>query len=106
MRTNPTLLDTSYLVLALGSEFVRNQIEIPIRSTVGLKNINAAELGSLTIPLPPLNEQHRIVAKLDQLMSLCDRLAAQIASGETASSRLLDRLLHDALALPNAALAD
>jgi type I restriction enzyme S subunit len=56
--------------------------------------------------LPPLNEQHRIVAKLDQLMSLCDRLAAQIASGETASSRLLDRLLHDALALPNAALAD
>lgn len=50
------------------------------------------------IPLPPLAEQHRIVAKVDALMTLCDRLEACLASTVATRRRLLDALLAEALA--------
>ena len=49
------------------------------------------------IPLPPLAEQHRIVAKVDELMALCERLEASLAIGDNTRRRLLDALLHEAL---------
>ncbi len=48
--------------------------------------------------MPPVNEQHRIVAKVDELMTLCDQLEASLTTGETTRRRLLDALLHEALA--------
>jgi type I restriction enzyme, S subunit len=63
--------------LALSTTHIRSQIKIPIRTTVGLKNVNATELSSLAIPLAPLAEQRRIVAKVDELMALCDRSTAR-----------------------------
>jgi type I restriction enzyme, S subunit len=50
------------------------------------------------IGLPPLAEQHRIVAKVDELMSLCDQLEAQITATEQDSRRFLESVLADALA--------
>jgi type I restriction enzyme, S subunit len=41
----------------------------------GQPNVNATSLKTLTVPLPPLAEQHRIVAKVDELMAMCDRLS-------------------------------
>jgi type I restriction enzyme, S subunit len=62
------------------------------------KNINLEILTQVLIPLPPLAEQNRIVAKVDELMTLCDRLEESLtAAGET-RRRLLDALLAEALA--------
>lgn len=61
------------------------------------KNINLAILNSVLIPLPPLVEQRRIVAKVDELMAICDRLGASLREGDTSRRRLLDALLHEAL---------
>jgi type I restriction enzyme S subunit len=47
--------------------------------------------------LPPLAEQHRIVAKVDELMAICDRFEAQLSTAQNERSRLLEALLHDAL---------
>ena len=52
---------------------------------------------SMHVALPPLVEQHRIVAKVDKLMVLCDRLEASLTAADTTRLRLLDSLLHETL---------
>ena len=42
-----------------------------------IKHFTGRSLSEYSIPLPPLAEQKRIVAKVDELMALCDRLEAQ-----------------------------
>jgi type I restriction enzyme S subunit len=44
-----------------------------------------------------LLEQHRIVAKVDEMMALCDRLEAALQAADTTRARLLEALLHEAL---------
>jgi restriction endonuclease S subunit len=51
---------------------------------------------ALKLPLPPLAEQHRIVAKVDELMALCDCLQTQLTTSQTTTRRLLESLLHQA----------
>ncbi len=74
------------------------------RRTIGVctataqKNINLEILTQVLIPLPPLAEQHRIVAKVDALMALCDRLEASLTATAATRRRLLDALLAEALA--------
>ena len=48
-------------------------------------------------PLPPLAEQHRIVAKVDELMALCDQLEASLSGTAASRHRLLQSLLHECL---------
>jgi len=45
------------------------------------------------IPIPPLAEQHRIVAKIDRLMTLCDELDKQIDAAESKQTNLLNSLM-------------
>ncbi len=44
------------------------------RKGVGISNMSSKALASIVFPLPPLPEQHRIVARIDQLMARCDEL--------------------------------
>jgi type I restriction enzyme S subunit len=62
-----------------------------------MPKINQTTLVSLPIPLPPLAEQNRIVAKVDELMVLCDRLEASLTATAATRRRLLDALLAEAL---------
>jgi type I restriction enzyme, S subunit len=55
-------------------------------------------LREMSIPIPPLAEQHRIAAKVDALMALCDRLEASLTVTAATRRRLLDALLTEALA--------
>src|SRR5262249_60465227 len=59
-----------------------NQLRLMSAGT-GHPNVNGQALGRLEIPLPPLAEQKRIVAKVDELMALCDRLEMQQQERET-----------------------
>jgi type I restriction enzyme, S subunit len=97
LRLSLANIKSEYISLALNSADVRDQIERPIRSVVGLKNVNLTEFGALTFPLPPLAEQHRIVAKVDALMALCDRLEASLNATVATRRRLLDALLAETL---------
>jgi type I restriction enzyme, S subunit len=63
-----------------------------------MPKINQTTLVSLPIPLPPVADQRRIVAKVDELMALCDRLEASLVTADDTRGRLLEALLAEALA--------
>nr|MBP6808949.1 restriction endonuclease subunit S [Chromatiaceae bacterium] len=63
----------------------------------GKPGLNLDNIRSLSSPLPPLAEQHRIVAKVDELMAVCDQLEANLIATQTDSRRLLEAVLHEAL---------
>lgn len=62
------------------------------------REVSGKLVANLPFPLPPLAEQHRIVAKVGELMTLCDQLEAEIEAAQTQLRRLLDALIHTALA--------
>lgn len=55
--------------------------------------LNLGDIPRLLVPVPPLAEQHRIVAKVDELMALCDRLEARQADADSAHAQLVQALL-------------
>ena len=61
--------------------------------TAGQKRLPKDFVESNPFPLPPLAEQRRIVAKVDELMVLCDRLEARQADAESAHAQLVEALL-------------
>lgn len=55
--------------------------------------ISAAKFNHLVVPLPPLAEQQRIVAKVDELMALCDKLEQQQTDSNATHQTLVETLL-------------
>jgi len=49
------------------------------------------------VGLPPLAEQHRIVAKVDELMTLCDTLKTNLQNAKTTQLALADALVEQAM---------
>ena len=78
-------------------EFRDTQIIPLIKKQTGQANVNGTALKHMLVPVPPLAEQHRIVAKVHELMALCDQLEASLVTDNDTRRRLLDALLHEAL---------
>jgi type I restriction enzyme, S subunit len=66
-------------------------------TSFSMKNVSREVIYGLVIPLAPQNEQRRIVAKVDELMSLCDQLERQLTVSTAERRRLLDAVLYNAL---------
>lgn len=58
-----------------------------------VKGVKVKELHSIRVLLPPLAEQHRIVAKVDELMALCDQLEQQQEDNTRTHATLVETLL-------------
>jgi type I restriction enzyme S subunit len=54
-------------------------------------------LRNLVIAVPPTEEQHRIVAKVDELMTLCDTLKTHINDAQTTQIQLADAIVEQAV---------
>ena len=59
--------------------------------------ISGKKLYPIVVGLPPHAEQHRIVAKVDELMSICDQLKASLASAQDTQLNLADSLVEQAI---------
>lgn len=82
-----------WLQLYLNSTPARNYFAGASKQTTNLASINKTQLRNCLIPLPPLPEQHRIVAKVDRLMALCDRLEAQLTNQTEKQTALLNEVI-------------
>ncbi|RLJ21978.1 restriction endonuclease [bacterium endosymbiont of Escarpia laminata] len=60
--------------------------------------LNGKKVRSFRFYLPPTAEQHRIVAKVDELMALCDALKARIQDAQTTQTHLADAIVEQAVA--------
>jgi type I restriction enzyme S subunit len=59
--------------------------------------MNQAKMNGIVLAIPPESEQHRIVAKVDQLMTLCDQLKARLQQAQQTQLHLADALVEQAL---------
>lgn len=59
--------------------------------------LNGIKISNTIFMLPPLHEQHQIVAKLDELMAFCDGLEESIKASQGVNEKLLQEVLREAL---------
>ncbi|WP_107947343.1 restriction endonuclease subunit S [Shewanella baltica] len=62
-----------------------------------MKNVSREQIRNLVVALPPQEEQQRIVAKVDELMALCDQLKARLADAQTTQLHLTDAIVEKAI---------
>ena len=90
-----TAIGWSQTFLLLVTHRLAESLKESARSLI--PGISREDVEEFVFALPPLPEQYRIVAKVDELMALCDRLEAQLTTTQTESRRLLEAVLQEAL---------
>ncbi len=86
-----------FLHLVLISRHVQQAV-MDVQVGVSREGLSIGKLGQFIIPIPPLAEQHRIVAKVDELMALCDQLKSRITDASRLQQKLADVLVEQAVA--------
>ena len=82
--------DVGFIHLAMSHEAARDFLRARASGTSGsMPKINQTTLRRLPLPIPPLAEQRRIVAKVEQLMALVDALETQLATSRATAENLL-----------------
>lgn len=93
----------------IAKRFVAETLQAELRGLQGVKayttvdHLSGGQISNSVIALPPLAEQHRIVAKVDELMALCDQLEARHTSAADAHEKLVSHLLGTLTQSQNAA---
>ena len=99
MRVRPTGDDAvEYLALYLNSPVGTAHMRRLAITTSGLFNLSVGKIRSIPVELPPPAEQHRIVAKVTELLALCDQLKARIAAARAKHAQLAEALVAQAVA--------
>jgi type I restriction enzyme S subunit len=79
----------------IGKSFIASSLQARLLELQGVKayttvdHLSGSQILEAVLALPPLAEQHRIVAKVDELMALCDQLEQQQNNSQTAHQHLV-----------------
>lgn len=84
-------IESSYILAIYLSPTFFSQFSDKMTGIIG--GISVAKFSQLLLPVPPLAEQHRIVAKVDELMALCDHLEQQQTDSNDTHQTLVGTLL-------------
>ena len=91
----------SYLNLVLRTDRIREFFQNSSKQAIGQASVNQPQVAGVSIPLPPLAEQRRIVAKVDQLMALVDELETHLAASRATAVNLFSALVAELTGTPN-----
>jgi len=93
------LVDGRFINCTNSCEQARNYYAAVAGGTsASMKNVSREQILNLVVSLPPLPEQHRIVAKVDELLALVDRLKSDLAESRSRQAQLANTLIETALA--------
>jgi type I restriction enzyme S subunit len=86
-------IDHRFLLYSLQDPNLMERVQDkPVGMTV--QHLRVGGIETLLVPIPPLAEQERIVAKVDELMAFCDQLEVHITQAQITGSHLMDSLIH------------
>ncbi|MBT3985720.1 hypothetical protein HOD38_02545 [archaeon] len=97
---NELFLPELILYLVKSEEFIQFGLST-YTGTAGQQRVNINKLKKLVVGLPPLNEQKRIVDKVDKLMNLCDQLENKVKGNQNISEALMATVLREAFKIKN-----
>ncbi len=92
-RVDPNIVHPEWIQLALNSPLGREYFEGASKQTTNLASINMTQLRAFPVPLPPIDYQDKALAKVDELMKLCDALEAGLARERAAADWLFDAVV-------------
>lgn len=94
-RITPHLVDKIWLKYFLSSPIIQSML-LDKTNQMAQPKLALKRIQDTVIPLPPLNEQKRIVEKVGQLMALCDELEKNIEQSKKDSELLMQSVLQEA----------
>ena len=98
IKYSKELLHSKFIAMALNSPSIKLLIELKMTGMADSQvNISQDNIKGFLIPLPPLSIQHRIVEKVESLMSLCAALETSIGASVRENEALLQQVLREAL---------
>lgn len=89
-------IDSIFLEKLINSPLVKKQSQENTQG-VGNKNLVLKCIKNFIIPIPPLNEQKRIVKRIDVLLQLCDELELRIQKNKKYSEKIMESIFKDSL---------
>ena len=104
--SEPMMVNQRVATIRASSEVASSYIDILIRSEITQQvirdaknstndNISMGDIKSFAVPVPPIAEQHRIVAKVNQLMALVDEMETQLDASRSTATNLLQALVAE-----------
>lgn len=94
-KPNSKLAETKYLLFALNSETVKKLVAKVVHG-IGRPRMNQQEVKAIPIPLPPLEEQRRIVAEVERRLSVAREVESVVEKALARSARLRQAVLKSA----------
>ena len=97
LRPSAILASATYLEVAIAADVVQKQIA-GITQGVAQQKISLGRFSTIAVPLPPLAEQHRVVAEVDRRLSLVREVEASVAANLKRAHSLRSSMLSAAFA--------
>ena len=93
---NELILPEYILTVFKTHEFIKGGVDT-YTGTAGQQRVKKDYVSNLVVGIPPLNEQKRIVEKVEKLMKVCDELELRIEASKKYNEQLMESILKESL---------